>query len=94
MSESKLGRLIEDTRREELRLLDQGGDLSEWREDSPAESKRRASVMARVRVQIEGPQRSPVRIRRRPKATSTLHVDDVLAYRGRSGTYIWSGSTR
>lgn len=84
-TQSKFGRLSDETRRQALTILDAGGDVDRWQEAGPGAVRRRAATLARVRAQVEGPQPAPRKVRRRRCPRSSLRVGQVLAYRARSG---------
>ncbi|MCX5214654.1 hypothetical protein OG689_36275 [Kitasatospora sp. NBC_00240] len=84
-TQSRLGRLTASAREEALALLRSGGDLDRWQEAGPGEVRRRAAVLRRLQVRLEGPQPGPrpIRARRRPPALAAL--GQVYVYRARSG---------
>ncbi|HET8659382.1 MAG TPA: hypothetical protein VFM55_10340 [Micromonosporaceae bacterium] len=84
-TQSKFGRLSDETRRQALTILDAGGDVDRWQEAGPGAVRRRAVTLARVRAQVEGPQPAPRKVHRRRCPRSSLSIGQVLAYRARSG---------
>jgi hypothetical protein len=60
----RYGRLHPSVRSQALKLLSQGGDLSVWERDSPADASRRRKVLRDLTSRLQSPQppRKPVKI--------------------------------
>jgi hypothetical protein len=86
-TESDCGRLEERTKLEALRIIAQGTDLPRWEGNSRLLAKRRA-VLDRLRLRLEGPQRSPSRIPKTFRSTCDWEVGEVVAFRLRSGNFV------
>ena len=77
------GRLTERVRQRALNILDSGVDLRRW-EGSP-ELKRREAVLERLRSEILGPQKAPVKVRKQRLATPRFQVGDAFSFRLTNG---------
>ncbi|HEX5597472.1 MAG TPA: hypothetical protein VFX61_15865 [Micromonosporaceae bacterium] len=84
-TESKFGRLSSEAHCQALAILDAGGDLDRWQQAGVEAVRRRAAALQKVRIQLEGRQPAPPKIRRRSRPKSSLAVGQVLAYRSGSG---------
>lgn len=78
-TQSRSGRLSATTRDHALHLIDSGADLDAWADADPADRRRRAAALARLRAQLVGPQPDPRPVRREWKYRTDLAAGDVLA---------------
>ncbi|WP_232667474.1 hypothetical protein [Pseudonocardia sp. TRM90224] len=84
-TQSKLGRLDDQTLRTALAILDSGADVDRWRAVGEKAARARSAALDRVRQQLVGPQPAPRRVRRPARPVSSLSEGEVLGYRARSG---------
>jgi translation initiation factor IF-1 len=75
----KVGRLEPRVRDHALEVIRTGQRLDRW--PTGAQRRARASVLTKLAAQLDSPQRAPVRIRRRFRATTSLVRGDAVTYR-------------
>lgn len=80
----KLGRLEDRVKAGALRVIDTGAGLDRWREDPKLLQKRQA-VLAKLRAELETPQRPPKKIAKPYVEISDWEVGEMIAYRLPSG---------
>ncbi|HVX15247.1 MAG TPA: hypothetical protein VHC22_28925 [Pirellulales bacterium] len=81
----KMGRLEARTKREALRAIENGSDLSRW--DDARLKRRRATVLEKLRKQLHSPQPAAKVVRRRIKEANEWPVGEVVAFHLRSGKW-------
>ena len=79
ITQSKIGRLDPSIRDRALAVIDQGGDLNIWDEESPKDVGKRKAALDKARAQLIGPQPSRKRLKRPKGALCDLVAGDVLA---------------
>ena len=75
----RTGRLTERVRRQALSVLDSGVDLRRW-VGSP-DLKRRQAVLQRLRGEILGPQKGPVKVPKRRLQVPRFQIGDAFSFR-------------
>ncbi len=83
----KAGRLEVRVKRKALAIMTDGSDLERWKED-PGLLRKRVSVLAGLRKQLESPQPKAARIRRVVKAVTPWDPGTVVSYRLCSGKFV------
>jgi hypothetical protein len=78
------GRLTEAVRQRALFILDSGADLRRW-EGSP-DLKRRQAVLQRLRGQILGSQKAPVKVPKQRLAVPRFQIGDAFSFSLANGT--------
>jgi len=73
----KLGRLETHVRDRAIALIDAGGDLHLWNDTKHAAARRNA--LDRLKAELQGPQRDPVRVRRPIVVPSPVAVGQLVA---------------
>ena len=81
------GRLEERVKNEALQIISQGSDLQRWEQQPGLVAKRRAAL-DRLRTRLEGPHRKPTRIPKPFRANCAWEVDEIIAFRLRSGKFV------
>lgn len=79
----RTGRLTELVRRQALSVIDSRADLRRW-EGSP-DLKRRQAVLERLRGEIVGPQKGPVKVPKRRLQVPRFQVGDAFSFRLANG---------
>jgi hypothetical protein len=82
LSQSRLGRLLDEVRDQAVGVIDRCGDLAQW--DGASRSKRRQALV-RARAELVGVQRAPVTVRRRVRSSTPFEPGDVVVYEHDSG---------
>lgn len=77
------GRLTPRVRMEALAVIDRGADLHRWA-GSP-DLKKRQAVLEKLRGELLGPQKAPVRVPKRRVAVPRFEVGDVVGFRLANG---------
>lgn len=75
-AQSRVGRLEDPVRDRALQIIDGGGDLLRWADD-PRLSRKRQAALLKLRAELVGPQRAPVRIPR-PRYSEWPFEDGML----------------
>lgn len=83
----KAGRLEDRVKKAALAIMANGSDLERWKDD-PGLLRKRVSVLAGLREQLESPQPNAARIRKVVKAVSPWDPGTVVSYRLRSGKFV------
>lgn len=76
------GRLQDSVRDRALAIIEQGGDVDRWREESATLGRQREKVLRTLGEKLRGPQPAPKTIRRPKLRLSPLDVGDVVRVRG------------
>ena len=80
LAQMESGRLLDDVRDRAVAIIDAGGDIERWREESESLARQRGKVLDRLRVKLVGPQPSPKRIRRSLSDAAILDPNDVPTF--------------
>jgi hypothetical protein len=72
------GRLQEDVRDRALALIEGGGDVARWEEESSVLARQRARVLERLAAKLRGPQPEPKRLRRPPSYGVPVERGDIV----------------
>jgi hypothetical protein len=80
VTQSKIGRLDPTIRDRAVALIDQGGDLHVWEDESPKFVSARKAALEKARAQLLGPQPKRKRLKPPAKLISGLAAGDVLAF--------------
>lgn len=84
--QSRTGRLLEAVRQKALHVIDAGLDLPRWQDEDDAKLLRqRVRVLEKLRAELVGPQRSPVKLRKVFRNQTDWRVGHALSYRLPSG---------
>jgi hypothetical protein len=81
-TQMQLGRLDDRIRDETIAILDAGGDLHMW---EGKEAARRQAAFGKLRAQLLGPQKQPVRVRPPRKEPSPVQAGDIFLLRLEDG---------
>ena len=74
-TQMQLGRLDDRVRDQTIAVIDAGGDLHMW---EGSDASRRKAVFAKLRGQLLGPQKRPVRVRPEKKVLSPVRAGDIF----------------
>lgn len=78
--QSRMGRMDEDTRSHALRIIDSDSDLTRWKEDSKALTKRKMAL-EKLREQLLSPQPPEKKVSKRSLCECPWSLGDLFAYR-------------
>jgi hypothetical protein len=81
-AQHQTGRLQPSVRDRALAVIEAGGDLDSWRDQSPAFVCARKSALAALAKKLRGPQPAPKTLKRPRPRVSPLDVGDVVHVRG------------
>jgi hypothetical protein len=83
----RLGQLLPEVAQHALTLIDDGSDLATW--ENARDRTRRATVLAKLRIQLESPPPKPRRPRRQADRSTDWLPGDVYEYRLTSGSKVF-----
>lgn len=86
-TQSKLGRLDDRVRERALRIMDDGSDLARFAE-APKLIPSRRRMLEKLRSQLNGPQRSVVRLRRPPAIKCEWEAGELVGVQCPSGEWV------
>lgn len=78
-AQMETGGLLDAVRDRAVAIIDAGGDVERWREESEGLANQRAKVLDRLRAKLVGPQPAPKRLRRTPQE-QRLNPQDVPTF--------------
>jgi hypothetical protein len=81
-AQMQTGRLQDAVRDRALRIIEDGGDVDRWREESAALGRGRERALRTLAEQLRGPQPRPKTLRRPKPRASPLDTGDVVRLRG------------
>jgi hypothetical protein len=87
LTQHRAGRLQHHVLQQALTVIEDGSDLARWGDDQ-FHRRRRSSVLAKARHELQSPQPGPKPIRKRYRSQCDWEVGEVVAYRLRSRDWV------
>src|SRR5262249_22947020 len=82
----RIGRLDEEVRKNALRIIDSGQDLTRW--ENSGDRTKREQVLAKLRARLLTPQPAPKHIAKPFKAANDWNLGEVLGFQLVSGRWV------
>jgi len=81
-----LGRLDERLKTKALAVISAGGDLERW--DDLKDRRARKAVLSKLAAKLDGPQKPPTMLKRKPRFVTDWKVNEVVGFRQKSGKWL------